>query len=62
MRKRVFIIMLLPLIILLWVIGWSLFWMGSQTEPKTASQTAASIDDGIEITIAPTEEITAQTD
>jgi len=54
--------MLLPLIILLWIIGWTLFWTGTQNEPKTASQTTASMDDGIEITIAPTEEITAQTD
>jgi len=61
MRKRIFIIMLLPLIILLWIIGWTLFFAGTETKPKT-TQTAASIDDGIEITIAPTEEITAQTD
>jgi flagellar basal body-associated protein FliL len=61
MRKRVFVIMLLPLIILLWIIGWSLYWTGTKTQPKTAKQTTTSRDNGIEITIAPPEEITAQT-
>jgi flagellar basal body-associated protein FliL len=62
MRKRGFIIMiLLPLIILLWIIGWSLFWTGTKTEPKT-NKTTTNRDDGLQITIAPTEEITTQID
>ena len=59
MRKRVFIIMLLPLIILLWVIGWSLFWTGSQNNPKTTRTTAKN--DGIKITVGPLEEYPEQT-
>jgi flagellar basal body-associated protein FliL len=62
MRRRAFILMLLPLIIILWVIGWSLFFIGSKTEPKTTTQTATAKDDGIEIAVIRPEEITAQTD
>jgi len=51
--------MLLPLIILLWVIGWSLFWTGSQNNPKTTRTTAKN--DGIEITVGPLEEHPEQT-
>jgi len=34
MRNRVVVIMLLPIIIFLWIIGWSLFWIGSQNKPQ----------------------------
>jgi len=34
MRNRVVVIMLLPVIILLWIIGWTLFWIGSQNRPQ----------------------------
>jgi len=40
MRNRVVVIMLLPIIIFLWIIGWSLFWIGSQNNPqKTQNKT-----------------------
>ena len=58
MRKRAFIILLLPLIIMLWIVGWSLFWTGSQNNTKQDKTTAKT--DGIEITIAPLEECTAE--
>ena len=32
MRNRVVVILVLPIVIFLWLIGWSLFWMGSQTQ------------------------------
>lgn len=48
MRSRVVVIILLPIIILLWIIGWSLFWIGSQKKPqKTQDKTER---DGIGIT------------
>jgi len=28
--NRIIIIMLLPIVVFLWLIGWSLFWAGSQ--------------------------------
>jgi flagellar basal body-associated protein FliL len=59
MRKRVFLIMLLPMIILLWVIGWSLFWTGSETNTKTTHAKTRK-HDGIEIIAAPHEEITVE--
>jgi len=40
MRNRIVVIMLLPIVIFLWVIGWSLFWIGSQTKPhRTQNKT-----------------------
>ena len=51
--------MLLPMIILLWVIGWSLFWTGSETNTKTTHAKTRK-HDGIEIIAAPPEEITVE--
>lgn len=34
MKKRAFIILLLPLALLLWVVGWSLFWSGTDSEER----------------------------
>jgi len=40
MRNRLVVITLLPVIIFLWIIGWSLFWIGSQNKPqKTKNET-----------------------
>lgn len=33
-RNRKVILMLLPIAILLWTIGWGLFWAGSRNEPQ----------------------------
>jgi flagellar basal body-associated protein FliL len=51
MRKGVWIIALLPIIILLWIIGWTLFWIGTeqQAEPRET----------VKIVVPITEEITA---
>jgi flagellar basal body-associated protein FliL len=59
MKKRTFIILLLPIVILLWAIGWSLFWTGSETDTKT-TRARAKKDDGIRIIAAPPEEITVE--
>jgi flagellar basal body-associated protein FliL len=59
MKKRAFMILLLPLIIMLWVIGWSLFWTGSETKTKT-TRAKTKKDDGIKIIAAPPEEITVE--
>lgn len=48
MRSHVVVIIFLPTIIFLWIIGWSLFWIGSQKKSqKTQNKTER---DGIEIT------------
>lgn len=39
MRNRVVVIVLLPVIILLWIIGWSLFWIGSQNKSQKKQTT-----------------------
>jgi flagellar basal body-associated protein FliL len=59
MRKRAFLIMLFPIVVILWVIGWSLFWTGSETRSKT-TPIQAKKDDGIQIIVAPPEEITTE--
>jgi flagellar basal body-associated protein FliL len=44
-KKRVWIIALLPIIILLWIIGWSCFWAGSSNgkRRKTVKVEVATI-------------------
>jgi len=49
MRNRVVVITLLPVIIFLWIIGWSLFWIGSQN--KSQENRAAAERDRISMTI-----------
>jgi flagellar basal body-associated protein FliL len=44
MRKsrRVFVILAMPIVVILWCIGWSLYWIGAKKEkakPKLANQT-----------------------
>ena len=58
MRNRVVVITLLPVIIFLWVIGWTLFWIGSQNKPQK-TQTATERDP-ISMTIVMYEEQKAQ--
>jgi hypothetical protein len=46
LSNRIIIIMLLPIEVFLWLIGWSLFWAGSQGKSQriqTASETDALI-------------------
>jgi flagellar basal body-associated protein FliL len=57
MRKRAFLIMLLPLVIILWVIGWSLLWTGSEPQSKTVI-TQAHRGDEIQIIATSPDEIT----
>jgi len=35
-RNRAIIVLLLPAIIFLWIVGWSLYWIGHQKEPRKA--------------------------
>jgi hypothetical protein len=35
-RNKAIIVLLLPAIIFLWIIGWSLYWIGHQKEPRKA--------------------------
>jgi len=57
MRNRVVVIILLPVIILLWIIGWTLFWIGSQNRPK---KTRNKKQDRIDITTIIYEEYCTQ--
>jgi len=53
-------ILLLPLLILLWVIGWTMLWSGSQNEQSKAKSRTVSMRDGIEIVAIPPEEVAAE--
>jgi hypothetical protein len=33
-RNKAIIALLLPAIIFLWIVGWSLYWIGHQKEPR----------------------------
>ena len=33
-RNKAIVVLLLPAIIFLWIIGWSLYWIGHQKEPR----------------------------
>jgi hypothetical protein len=35
-RNRVFVVLLMPAVIFLWVVGWSLYWIGHQRDDKRA--------------------------
>jgi hypothetical protein len=56
MRNRMILITFLPIVVFLWLIGWSLFWIGSKTRPGKAKTTSRG--DGIEILALIGEEIT----
>jgi len=57
MRNRLVLITLLPVIICLWIIGWTLFWIGSQNRPK---KNPNKKQDGIDITTVIYEEYCTQ--
>jgi lipopolysaccharide export system protein LptC len=50
--------MLLPMLILLWIVGWTMFWTGSQEYTDKTSRVKKK-DDDVSIIMAPTEEMTA---
>lgn len=40
-RNKAVIFLLLPAIIFLWIIGWSLYWIGHQKEPRKAQPSSS---------------------
>jgi hypothetical protein len=40
-RHKAIIVLLLPAIIFLWIIGWSLYWIGHQKEPREAQPSSS---------------------
>jgi flagellar basal body-associated protein FliL len=38
-RNRAVILILMPITIFLWLIGWALFWTGSKNQPPTPKPT-----------------------
>jgi flagellar basal body-associated protein FliL len=57
MRKRRFVLLLLPIIILLWVIGWSMLWSSSQDQRSKARKEPVSKRGEVEIIAIPPEEV-----
>ena len=33
-RNRIVVLLLAPILAVLWIIGWSLYWIGTQKQPK----------------------------
>jgi len=57
MRNRILVVMLFPAIVFLWLIGWSLFWIGSQhSQDKPHKTQTITEKDTIEIKSAIYEE------
>jgi len=50
MRKRSLAILLLPIVLILWTIGWSFLWIGSE-QTRRKQQTRRRQDDDIHITV-----------
>lgn len=42
--RGIVMVMFLPVIVFLWVVGWSLFWIGSESKPQ---RTKGIADDGL---------------
>jgi len=40
-RHKAIIVLLLPAIIFLWIVGWSLYWIGHQKEPRKAQSSSS---------------------
>jgi hypothetical protein len=40
-RNKAIVVLLLPAIIFLWIIGWSLYWIGHQKEPRQAQPSSS---------------------
>ena len=56
-RSRVVVAVLLPAIIFLWIVGWSLYWIGRQKESREPEPpTASKKDDYVSLKAIPLEE------
>jgi hypothetical protein len=42
--RGIVMVVFLPVIVFLWVVGWSLFWIGSESKPQRAK---GIVDDGL---------------
>ncbi|MGD8545970.1 MAG: hypothetical protein PVH12_07325 [Candidatus Bathyarchaeota archaeon] len=43
MKRSIFLVFLFPVVVVLWFVGWSLFWTGSNTQRKKQSQPTLEI-------------------
>ena len=43
-RNRLIVALLMPAVIFLWVVGWSLYWIGHQRDDKPVKHAKASQD------------------
>lgn len=48
-RNKAIIVLLLPAIIFLWIIGWSLYWIGHQKEPRQAQPSSPKEEDHVSL-------------
>lgn len=55
-RSKALILLLLPAVIFLWVIGWSLYWIGHQKEHQKMRQTDSQGTDHVHFMLAVLEE------
>jgi hypothetical protein len=65
-RKRppssAFTILFFPIIVILWTLGWTLYWTGSKKQPpRRTGELISKKEDKIEIRPIPTEEIQEHT-
>jgi uncharacterized membrane protein len=54
LRNRAIIVLLLPVAIILWMVGWIVFWAASKAAPQRCK--TAVEDDRLEISVGPLEE------
>ncbi|MEM2108062.1 MAG: hypothetical protein QXL10_02110 [Candidatus Bathyarchaeia archaeon] len=48
-RSKALILLLLPALIFLWIIGWSLYWIGHQKEHRKIRQTEPQEKDHVQL-------------
>ncbi|PIU58934.1 hypothetical protein COS86_06900 [Candidatus Bathyarchaeota archaeon CG07_land_8_20_14_0_80_47_9] len=53
MRNRVIRLLILPIAIFLWIIGWTMLWAGSRKEQETQRTQAETAPEDESITIIP---------
>jgi len=51
-RSRAVIVLLLPVVVILWIFGWSLYWIGRQRE-SGKSEPASSPQEKDNVTLVP---------
>ena len=62
-RNRLVVALLLPALVLVWIVGWSMYWLGHQKEDKTRTEPRSKKDN---VTLIPavvleeTQELEAQ--